>query len=257
MILRSFLLICMAFALHYYSVIVSSLWVSLLLAGLSGIAYALLSFMPVHEGSHASTTNTPIIWRLLGAVHDFVNGASFYTWCHQHFLGHHPFTNVTNGDAKEDSIDPDVFTNDPDIRRIKPNQIWRNHYRFQAFYVPLLYGLLGIKYRMNDIIIVFFSKTNGAIRLNPLSTWHWTMFISGKAFFIFYRLILPSFYIPIWKTLLLFVVADLVTSYILAFVFQVNHVIPQAKWPLVDKKNRNGKYGLGRDANLHNFGLCT
>jgi len=36
--------------------------------------------------------------------------------------------------------------------------------------------------------------------------------------------------------LLLFVISDLITSYILAFVFQVNHVIPQAKWPTASKE---------------------
>lgn len=53
-----------------------------------------------------------------------VNGAGFYTWLHQHFLGHHPYTNVTNrylfyvtrltpSDKIVDSLDPDVCTHDP------------------------------------------------------------------------------------------------------------------------------------------------
>jgi fatty acid desaturase len=190
--------------------------------------------MPVHEGSHASTTNSPIVWRLLGSVHDFVNGASFYTWCHQHFLGHHPFTNVTDHEAQ--AVDPDIVTGDPDIRRIKPHQPWHSHYQFQQLYVPLLYGLLGIKFRINDINMVFFSKTNGKIRLNPLNSWHFTMFVVGKIFFVLYRIILPAYYVGISKSLLLFAVSDLTTSYILAFVFQVNHVVLQAIWPKVDKE---------------------
>jgi hypothetical protein len=97
--------------------------------------------MPVHEGSHASTTNSPLMWRLQGAIHDFgtnlilsffnhfpVNGASFYNWCHQHFLGHHPFTNVTEPSR---AMDPDVVTNDPDVRRIKESQTYHNHYQYQ------------------------------------------------------------------------------------------------------------------------------
>lgn len=236
MLLRTALLISAAFALHYFSVITTWLPLSLICAMLLGFVCALISFMPVHEGSHASTTESPLMWRMMGAVHDFVNGASFYTWLHQHFLGHHPFTNVTSGDAKNDAMDPDVFTNDPDIRRIKPNQPWYSHYAWQQFYVPVLYGLLGIKFRINDVNIVFFLKTNGKIKLNPLTTWHWTMFVGGKLFFVFYRIILPCFYIPVWQSLLLFAVSDLVTSYTLAFVFQVNHVVAQAKWPVVDKK---------------------
>jgi len=166
-----------------------------------------------------------------------VNGASFYTWLHQHFLGHHPFTNLVNSSEVMDSLDPDVCTHDPDLRRIKPNQKWYDHYRFQQIYMPLLYGLLGIKYRMNDISISFVIKTNGRIRMNPMNTWHTTMFFAGKIFFIYYRIIYPCFFVPIWQSLLMFVVSDLVTSYTLAFVFQVNHVIACAKWPKTDKES--------------------
>jgi len=226
----------MVFFMHYMSMISSSLSASFVYATVVGIGCALLSFMPVHEGSHASTTESPLVWRLLGAVHDFVNGASFYTWLHQHFLGHHPFTNVTNSDRLVDSLDPDVCTHDPDLRRIKPSQQWYEHYRFQQLYMPLLYGLLGIKYRINDFLIIFVLKTNGKIRMNPMNTWHTLMFFLGKSFFLTYRIILPAFFVTWWKPLLFFVYSDLLTSFILAFVFQVNHVIPQAKWPVVNKE---------------------
>lgn len=85
-------------------------------------------------------------------------------------------------------------------------------------------------------MIVFFVKMNGAIRVNPMNTWHMTIFVAGKIFFMAYRIVLPCFFIPIWQSLLLFVISDLATSYVLAFVFQVNHVIPQAKWPRVEKE---------------------
>lgn len=235
MLFRTVFLMSIVYAFHYLSV-VSNIWLlQLACAVVVGIGCALLSFMPVHEGSHASTSNSALMWRVLGAVHDFVNGASFYTWCHQHFLGHHPFTNVTTGEAAMDALDPDVFTNDPDIRRIKPHQTWYNRYRFQAYYVPMLYGLLGIKYRINDFMIMFVLKTNGHIKLNPPNMWHWTAFIAGKAFFFFYRILVPAYYIGLVSSVLLFLVSDLTTSYILAFVFQVNHVVPVAKWPTVDK----------------------
>jgi len=236
MLVRSVVLISLAFALHYASVYSSTLLGSLFCTSLMGIVCALISFMPVHEGSHASTTESPLMWRLLGAVHDFVNGASFYTWLHQHFLGHHPFTNVTNhSENGGDSFDPDVTTHNPDLRRIKPHQKWFKHYTWQQIYMPILYGLLGIKYRINDLNIVFKTKMNGHVKVNPLNTWHMSMFIGGKIFFVMYRILLPCLVIPLWQSLLLFVVSDLITSYVLAFVFQVNHVIPSVKWPRVEK----------------------
>ncbi len=44
-------------------------------------------------------------------------------------------------------------------------------------------------------------------------------------------------YIGLGQALVLFFISDSLTSYILAFTFQVNHVIPQTKWPAVDSKN--------------------
>jgi len=238
MLLRAVILVSLAFIFHYLAITCSSFETSFLFAALSGVAFALICFMPVHEGSHASTTESAWAWRAQGAIHDFVNGASFYTWCHQHFLGHHPFTNVTiDGKEKEDAIDPDIATSEPDVRRIKPNQRWHEHYKFQMIYAPMLYGLLGMKFRINDIMIVFFLKTNGAIRLNPLDNWHMFAFVAGKLFFLWYRIILPMMWCQdITKPLWVFLVADLVTSYILAFVFQVNHVVALAKWPTVNQK---------------------
>lgn len=95
---------------------------------------------------------------------------------------------------------------------------------------------MGIKYRINDVIIIFFSKMNGAIRLTPPNAYHFTVFILGKLFFLFYRILYPLYYISLAQSLTLFLVSDLITSYTLAFVFQVNHVIPQAKWPTIDKE---------------------
>jgi len=196
---------------------------------------AVISFTPVHEGSHSSTSDSPFVWRLLGATHDWVNGASFYTWLHQHFLGHHPFTNITAHDHEfhNYSLDPDTITGDKDIRRIKPHQKWYSWYRNQHIYVPMLYGLLGIKYRINDFIIMHSLHKNGEIRVNPAGLWHKFNFYAGKSFWLFYRIILPTFYIGLVNSILLFIFSDLITGWMLAFIFQVNHVIPQVIWPKI------------------------
>jgi len=53
--------------------------------------------------SHFSISHNPTVWRALGALHDFLNGASAFVWAYQHTLGHHPYTNV-------DEVDPDIIT---------------------------------------------------------------------------------------------------------------------------------------------------
>lgn len=241
----SALFVAMVFVSHVLAVLSwpHSTFLALFFAAISGYATAMISLVPVHESSHASLTRYPWMWRIFGATHDVVNGASFYNWLHQHFLGHHPYTNL--GD-----VDPDVHTNSPDIRRIKPNQPWYKYYTVQQFYAPLLYGLLALKFRISDVEMMYFSKSNGNIRMNPPGLWHSTMFVFGKLFWLFYRIFLPyaaltytpysSLYSSVSSTFLALVcllfVSDLVTSWYLAFVFQVNHVVAPAVWPTVDKE---------------------
>jgi len=250
-LLRSVLLVVALLAFHAISTYISYInmeshnkfltTLSYLFAALVGVCAALLSLVPVHEASHAAITNRPNLWRAFGAIHDFINGASFYTWCHQHFLGHHFYTNTVSDSTSEDSFsllpdtwDPDVVTGNPDMRRIKANQKWYRHYEYQHYYAPILYGLLSIKFRISDFNILFFLKKNGAIRVNPLGTWNLSTFFLGKIFYVFYRLVLPIYFTGLQETFWLYLTAEFVLSYYLAFVFQVNHVVSQVSWPVVN-----------------------
>ncbi|CAH1760953.1 8395_t:CDS:10 [Entrophospora sp. SA101] len=173
----------------------------------------------LHDASHFSVTSSPLIWKILGSTHDFLNGASHLVWEYQHGLG----------------ADPDIVTADPDFRRIKPSQRWYSRYINQHVFVPFLYGLLAFKVRIQDIIIVYILKSNDNIRINPLTTSHTLIFWGGKAFFILYRIIIPLLLLPVWKVLILFVTADMITSYWLSLTFQANHVVEEVEWPLPDK----------------------
>lgn len=197
---------------------------AMLLALVLGLCCALIGLLPMHDGSHFSITHNPNVWRALGATHDFVNGASYLIWLYQHMLGHHPYTNI-------EGADPDIVTSEKDIRRIKMSQKWYHFYIYQHIYVPLVYIFLGLKTRYQDIYILHFLKMNGDIRLNPPSTYHLTVFWAGKIFFVLYRFILPSFFLPWWQIIVLFLISDAMTSYWLAILFQANHVANGVKWP--------------------------
>jgi fatty acid desaturase len=75
----------------------------------------------MHDASHFSVTHNPLVWKYLGAGHDFFNGASYLVWLYQHMLGHHPYTNI-------DGADPDIVTSEKDVRRIKESQPWYSFY---------------------------------------------------------------------------------------------------------------------------------
>jgi len=193
---------------------------------------ALICLIPVHEASHASFQGRfPIVSRFFGAWLDYVNGWSYYMWLHQHFLGHHPYTNVSE-------VDPDVHTNDTDFRRIKSVQPLLSHYRLQQIYAPLMYGLLAVKFRISDIQMLLFTHSNGKIALNPPDALHVINFWLGKACFVAYKFVLPMLFLGVsFKTALyLCIIADCVCSWYLTFSFQVNHVVAPAVWPSVNKQ---------------------
>jgi len=222
-----------SFVFHFASAFFSSTWLKVVFAAIAGEAMALICFQGIHEASHASLTSSQTTWRTLGSLMDFVLGASYYSWLHQHFLGHHPYTNVS--DVSNQALDPDIVTGDPDVRRIKPSQKYFSYYKLQLIYAPLLYGLLTFKFRINDISIWFINKSNGQITLAPPTTYNKIIFWSGKLFFVLYRIVLPCYFFG-WKTTLLInIIEELVCSYSLAISFQLNHVAPQAIWPTVNQ----------------------
>ncbi len=123
-----------------------------------------------------------------------------------------------------------------DVRRIKPSQSWYSRYLNQQFFVPVLYGVLGVKTRLQDAKLLFVEKKNDSIRTSPVSTWHYWVFWMGKAFFVLHRFLIPLFVckLSVARTLFLFAVADAVSSYWLAILFQANHVVTEVEWPLPD-----------------------
>eukprot|EP01087_Luapelamoeba_hula_P000145 TRINITY_DN10089_c0_g2_i1.p1 TRINITY_DN10089_c0_g2~~TRINITY_DN10089_c0_g2_i1.p1 ORF type:complete len:458 (-),score=57.87 TRINITY_DN10089_c0_g2_i1:81-1454(-) len=232
----SFAIVAVLAAAHYYSMVLAEnhFVVSLLLASVVGVCMALTCLIPVHEASHAAFQGRfPIVSRFFGAFLDYVNGCSYYMWLHQHFLGHHPYTNLSD-------VDPDVHTNDTDFRRIKSDQTLMSHYSLQKFYAPLVYGLLAVKFRISDVQMMVFSKTNGKIALNPPDTWHTVVFWTGKAFYFTYKFLLPMYLLNVsfLSAFILSFWADLISSWYLTFVFQVNHVVAPAVWPTVNKDTR-------------------
>ncbi|KAI9144962.1 delta5 fatty acid desaturase [Paraphysoderma sedebokerense] len=218
------------YATFFVPVIAKNIWLQFFTSIVLGFFCAQIGLNPLHDASHFTITHRPWLWKIVGATHDFLNGASYVVWVYQHMLGHHPYTNIAGAD-------PDITTGDPDIRRIKPSQRWFKHYINQHFFVPLLYCILGVKTRIQDITIMYFVKQNDNIRINPMTTWHTFVFWAGKAFFVFYRLYLPTLTTSFSTVFGLFLLSDIISSYWLALTFQANHVVEETAWPLPNEQN--------------------
>ncbi|TPX38351.1 hypothetical protein SmJEL517_g00348 [Synchytrium microbalum] len=225
--------IAISYYLQFYNpTVVNSNILSLLCAIVLGVGCAQIGLMPMHDSSHASISHSSTLWWTLGSTHDFLNGASFMVWIYQHMFGHHPYTNIAGAD-------PDVAVGDPDVRRIVTKQQWFSHYTYQHIWVPIAYAFLGMKVRIQDITILFVHKKLDQIRINPVLPHQAALFWGGKAFFVVYRILMPYLLgnSSAGRVFLLFIVADAISSYWLALMFQANHVVTDVKWPQPDENN--------------------
>ncbi|KAJ7384945.1 hypothetical protein OS493_018633 [Desmophyllum pertusum] len=210
---------------------------SCIAAAVMGWFTALSCMVNVHDASHFAVTSNPTMWRVVGHIHDFLNGGSYYVWVYQHIFGHHPYTNI-------DGFDPDISTakEKPDLRRIKWSQTWLPRYFHQHVYMPMLYCLLGMKTYLQDFTVFLVFKKNSTIRLNSPSTSHLVLFISGKLCFFMHKVVLPWMFLSFWKMVVLITIGEMVASYWLALTFQASHVVSEVDWPQPDA---NGK--INRD----------
>ncbi|CAI5727887.1 hypothetical protein KXD40_005712 [Peronospora effusa] len=193
-----------------------------------GVCQALPLLHVMHDASHAAITSSPTGWRLIGRfVMDWVTGANMVSWLNQHVVGHHVYTNVPGAD-------PDLPVDfKSDVRRIVYRQMMLPIYKFQHIYLPPLYGVLGLKFRVQDILETFVALTNGPLRVNPHSVGDWVEMILSKAFWAFYRLYIPLVLLQVdagrfWGV---FFLAEFMTGWYLAFNFQVSHVSTACEYP--------------------------
>lgn len=66
-------------------------------------------------------------------------------------------------------MDPDLPCKvEGDPRRVFERQKYLNLYKYQHIYLLPLYGLFGIKCRIQDVTDTYIGRFNGGIRVNPV-----------------------------------------------------------------------------------------
>jgi fatty acid desaturase len=209
-----------------------SIWTRALFAIIFGICQAMPLLHVMHDSSHTAFGTTENWWSFGGRLFmDFFAGANMTSWHYQHVVGHHIYTNVFQAD-------PDLpVSNIGDPRRLVDRQNWTKMYKYQHLYLPPLYGILGLKFRIQDLTDTFFGKSNGPVRVNPISMYRWTEMWLSKIVWVCWRIAVPLklFDISITQYALLFLLSEWITGYFLAFNFQVSHVSTECEYPLGEK----------------------
>ena len=210
----------------------------------------------MHDANHGAYSRSTLFGRIMGATLD-VAGASrcartinscydsaliqqclSFMWRQQHVVGHHAFTNV-------DGLDPDIRVSERDVRRVTGKQPWHAWHAWQHVYLGLLYGLLAFKSIYIDDFVALFGGSIGAVRLSKQTPTEATVFWGGKALYATYMLAAPMAWSQhsLARLLALWAIADAVTGWMLAFMFQVAHVVDDVSYPARDPAT--GRVPLG------------
>eukprot|EP00161_Ancyromonas_sigmoides_P009243 TRINITY_DN2292_c0_g1_i1.p1 TRINITY_DN2292_c0_g1~~TRINITY_DN2292_c0_g1_i1.p1 ORF type:complete len:513 (+),score=203.63 TRINITY_DN2292_c0_g1_i1:222-1760(+) len=206
----------------------SPLIVRILAAAVYGACQALPLLHIMHDCSHTAWGHSETGWKWAGRLMmDWYAGASMTSWHNQHVVGHHVHTNVMGAD-------PDLPVDlEHDIRRLTPRQVWKAQYKYQYLYLLPLYGLLGLKFRVQDIMLTFIERANGPIDVNPIASAMWAKQVTSKITFLFWRLLFPHYIFGagFGSIFGLFLIAEMCTGWYLALNFQVSHVSTAAVFP--------------------------
>eukprot|EP01138_Halocafeteria_seosinensis_P013788 gb/GECG01014080.1/.p1 GENE.gb/GECG01014080.1/~~gb/GECG01014080.1/.p1 ORF type:complete len:483 (+),score=35.56 gb/GECG01014080.1/:1-1449(+) len=179
----------------------------------------------MHDASHTAIGNHEGWWKFWGRLPmDGIAGASMISWQHQHVIGHHVYTNLYEAD-------PDI-PDSGEVRRVTWPQKWDFIYKFQWIYLPLLYGLLAFKVRIDDVFFIWWNKFNGHIRVNFYES-PWVRVFGVKALWFSWRIALALYLTQqTWTQFAIcFCIAELVSGFWLSWNFQVSHISDGVDFP--------------------------
>lgn len=204
-------------------------WVVLFLGwSVMGILLGLIGINVMHDKVHGSYTPHKI-WNLILEIPILFIGAEPTIWHIEHDLNHHHFTNI-------DGTDQDIKSRF--LFRFTPHQKRRGFHRFQAYYAPLLYGLLLFEWlSIKDFIKVREFRATGQIATKREGRILILSIFFKKLLFHGFFLGIPLFLSENWMLTGLFYFLMLFTGGLfMTLIFQLAHVTEGVSFYSEEKK---------------------
>lgn len=196
------------------------LW-TLMAFSISGIGMSIM-----HDANHGAYSSNRTINTLLGWTINLA-GAFAFNWKIQHNILHHTYTNITDYD---DDID------DKAILKLSPHTERKWYHKYQFIYAFFFYAIMTIYWAvLKDFLQLIRYTKEGHNRSTPMeNVVLWTRLITIKLIYFFIILGLPSIYfgISFQKTLVCFLIMQVITGVLLTIVFQLAHTIEGTSHPL-------------------------
>lgn len=210
---------------------------SLLLCVLLGLTLAGVGFNVMHDGAHGSFSKYPWLNNMMGHTLNLMGG-DVHLWKTKHNMIHHSFTNI---EGLDDDIDIQP------VMRISKQQKRLWIHRFQHIYAFIFYAL---NYLFWVFYFDFYKYFTGKIGETPIKKYTLGQHISfwvTKAVYLFTFIALPMMMVGVIPVLVGYGVVTMVCGTVIAFVFQLAHVVEEAEFPVPEQ----GKTAMNTEWAVH------
>lgn len=204
--------------------VIDNTWALFLFAGIMGVGMAGIGLSIMHDANHGSFSRYKWVNSAMSFSMEILGGNST-NWRIQHNVLHHSFTNVH--DMDEDIAPVGVL-------RFSPNEPRKKMHRYQVFYAWFFYGLMTLSWMTNkDFMQLVRYHKNGLLKSQNTSLGKSLSYliVSKLAYYVYIALI-PMLVMDItwWQWAIGFFTMHFVCGSILAFVFQIAHVMPETEF---------------------------
>lgn len=197
-------------------------WLAIIECVLFGVFTSAIGFNVMHDGGHGSFSNSKAVNRLAAISVNFL-GASSIMWNMKHNIIHHTYTNI-------DGVDDDIEIK-PYLRMCATQKLHPLH-RFQHYYVWVLYTMLHLIWIFLTDYQKYFKKKIGSVSIKKLTVKEHFGFWGAKLGYAIIFMVLPIIMVGFVKWMVGFLIASMVTGFVISIVFQLAHTVEHTDFPL-------------------------
>ncbi len=203
-------------------------WVIFPLSVIMGIGMAGIGMGVMHDAMHGSFSKRGWLNKLFGTTMYSIGG-NMFNWKIQHNFLHHTYTNIEGFD---EDIEP------KGLLRLSRSTPLKKIHRFQHIYAFFLYCLMTISRMFKEFSqLAKYNKAGITAQQKSTPKKEMRRLILSKATYLGIILGLPLLFSPFswWLIILGFLVMHFIAGIFMSTVFQMAHVVEEAKQPLPDE----------------------
>ncbi|MEP6513037.1 MAG: acyl-CoA desaturase, partial [Parafilimonas sp.] len=221
--LKAISLLCLFLAIYIHLVFFSPVaWLAIAECIMLGGVVSAIGFNVMHDGSHGSFSENPVINKIAAITLGLLGGSPFM-WNIKHNIIHHAYTNI-------DGVDDDINAK-PFLRMASTQKKYFFH-KYQHFYFWFFYSLLYIYWIFMSDYKKYFRRKIGDIPLKKMNSSDHFYFWLFKVIHLFLFIIIPFMVVGVVPAIIGFLTVTVVAGIVTSIVFQLAHTVEHTSFPL-------------------------